>query len=573
MKKWVNRINLGPKLYFILMTAVAGIVIVSGMLIYNMNQSAQQLERELYDELYQSTFYLLNADRDFYQADQAFLTALQSEDGREEAAAAYEENTAQVHERMEEARTILQSDTGISSQEVESRYNSFFESLAAWEEQTSSIMDQETMQAQPAEMEEIRTTFENARTEIDQLQQSLESAAVQTVDTIHADNDRMMFLSIGVIVVSIAAVFILGWLLIRHITKPVDQLVVMNEQLAEGNLNVNKMQMNRDDEIGKLAAAGNAMFDHMRDMVRQIQEISEEVNGRSRELNQSSDEVRSGSEQIASTMEELSAGAEEQAGASSDISARMKQLNEQIQGAYEDGETLQQTSSHVVERAEEGRKQMETAVANIDQLSRLVAESVGKTRELDKRSGEISKLVDVIQEISEQTNLLALNAAIEAARAGESGKGFAVVADEVRKLAEQVGTSVTEITDIIEGVQRDTRAVTTSLESGYEQAEEGSRQVHITRENFEEITGAMNEMKNRIDHVSSTLSHVREDSGNVSDSAAEIASTTEESAAGIEQTASTAQEQSASMHEIAAASRSLSQLSDQMDALIKRFSL
>ncbi|QFR49159.1 hypothetical protein FJR48_05230 [Sulfurimonas lithotrophica] len=93
-----------------------------------------------------------------------------------------------------------------------------------------------------------------------------------------------------------------------------------------------------------------------------------------------------------------------------------------------------------------GSKQSLSSISkNLVKLMGAIEESNDGVSKLASGIGDVSSLMELINDIADQTNLLALNAAIEAARAGDHGRGFAVVADEVRKLAERTQKATKEV--------------------------------------------------------------------------------------------------------------------------------
>ncbi|MDW2095433.1 methyl-accepting chemotaxis protein, partial [Vibrio sp. 1866] len=147
------------------------------------------------------------------------------------------------------------------------------------------------------------------------------------------------------------------------------------------------------------------------------------------------------------------------------VATAMTEMSHSVQEVAQSAQGSLEMVQRVESASEEGRNVMSSNISTINQLETRLHESVSAVSELQKMSGQIGSILDVIRNIAEQTNLLALNAAIEAARAGEQGRGFAVVADEVRVLASKTTQSTTEIESMISNLQSSSQSANQVIQS------------------------------------------------------------------------------------------------------------
>ncbi|SDC05174.1 methyl-accepting chemotaxis protein [Pelagirhabdus alkalitolerans] len=408
---------------------------------------------------------------------------------------------------------------------------------------------------------------------LEYLRDSILEERDEALDDAHSAQMLAQTVLYSAMLVSFVIGVVLFLLISRHVSKHLKSVVTVSDQIASGDLTVESVSYQGKDEIGRLASSMDKMRLNLTQMIDQIKQTSNLVNTQSEDLNQSADDVRQGTEQIAATMEELSSGTETQANAASDLAGTMKAFAEKIQSINTSGETISTSTSNVLDETHSGNEYMNRSIEQMGSIDAIVKQAVSKVSGLDDESKQISKLVGVIKDIADQTNLLALNAAIEAARAGESGKGFAVVADEVRKLAEQVGESVVDITEIVNRIQLESKAVSEALEKGYKEVAQGTEDIHATGVRFEAIEKAIHNMTDHVNSVMSGLEELASDSESVNDSVQEIASISEESAAGVEETSASAEEASSSMEEVSTGSKTLRKSAAELDQLVKQFKI
>lgn len=176
---------------------------------------------------------------------------------------------------------------------------------------------------------------------------------------------------------------------------------------------------------------------------------------------------------------------------------------------------LSSLSSSVNELTQGNKKIMDHAFESMEIINRSTIESKEIILQLEEKSKEISKIVDVINGISSQTNLLSLNAGIEAARAGEHGKGFAVVAMEIRKLSEQTTAAVDHIGKIINEVLSATNQAAEAMNHSAQTTKEGLLIIEEANKATEKVRLENESMDIKINEMSNTTNEAAQSSNSI----------------------------------------------------------
>jgi aerotaxis receptor len=285
----------------------------------------------------------------------------------------------------------------------------------------------------------------------------------------------------SIIIVSICAIgaislAIIGWLLIRTLVKPMEQVIHICKNMASGDLTENILIPN-NDEVGQMLQAVKLLQARLSTVIGRFQEEGSKLSAASTQLSANGALT---AEVMAKQQDETS----HVATAMNEMAATVQEVAKNTAVAADSAREAESASGEGVQVV----NQMRTAISSLVNEVTQAAEVINK---LEQQSGDISTITDTISGIAEQTNLLALNAAIEAARAGEQGRGFAVVADEVRTLAARVQESTQEIRSMIDQLHVGIGDAVKVMEQGQDRASQAITEANNTETTLGEIGQAI----------------------------------------------------------------------------------
>ena len=348
---------------------------------------------------------------------------------------------------------------------------------------------------------------------------------------------------IGIITAITALIGGIMMMVIRRITRSLNELENAMSQIQTSNDLSRRVVVTAGDEIGQISHSFNQL-------IHSFQEIIQHVISNSRGVMQAAGKLSESSRRVADS-------SQSQNDATTSMAAAVEEVTTSIDHVADSSQETHNIARKSGELSVQGGEVVQAAAKEMGKIADSVNQSSQFIRQLGEHSNQISAIVNVIKEIADQTNLLALNAAIEAARAGEQGRGFAVVADEVRKLAERTARSTEEITAMIGSIQSGTQHAVDSMHEGSTRVTEGVTMANRAGDSMSQIKEGADQVISAVSDISSALREQSAASNQVAQEVERIARMTEEN--------------SVAANEIAGEAQQLESLASALESAVSRF--
>ena len=529
--------------------------LVSG---FRQAQIMEQNEDVYYDTLYSISNLLINADRDFYQAQLAGTQYNAYERFVDNATAKgfldeVDTNNTEVLERVEQAVELAKTNDYLWSQltsengnTMATLYEDFKTNYALWETDYNFVTGQ-------GDFITWINHFTAARNALSEMCDIVETWAIQEKEYNHSNLNISILITLGIFVGISALLLIFSIFIIATINKNLKSIKKSVEIISSGDF-VTKIKPNSFiADFNSIGDSLESMRHDLRNALVSVIDHAHSVNAKAEiakdNLSASQQTTNNINSAVYDIAESATAMAQDVSNASSITISIGEAVDKVLASAnqnLEKGKMVYEESVKLKEMLAEIKLQDQ----NTDTVASEVSDSVAETANV---VSQISAAAEGIINISSQTNLLALNASIEAARAGEAGRGFAVVADNIKNLAEETNTLAGEITGMLS-------TITHYSENNKQLAEEIKAATTNEATALEEMSVSFDEMLSLLQETETGNNQIVELVKNVDEGKNDILQS-------VDSLSSISQENAASTEETSA---SLSQLDESMTAVVEQ---
>jgi len=314
--------------------------------------------------------------------------------------------------------------------------------------------------------------------------------------------NQQLYISLLVGALLILISLVLLYPLASSLTRP---LRLFQDQLQEITHSLDlsqRIQVPDDAELGRLAEQTNGLLDKIHTLISAVSSSSTDLSDSASRLAYTAGLVSRNSDFQDEVSQSMAAAVEEMSSSVAEITSTMEELSASSTQIADHSQSVVDVANLTLDNSRKGvnaMQQLEERMGNIYSDSQ---QSLAEIMDLGTKSKQISRVMDLINDLADQTKLIAFNAALEASSAGESGKRFSVVAGEIRRLADSVTDSTREIEDRIQEIQDSISRLVITSEKGSHSIQEGMDVSSRTAEDLNDLLEAASQTSSAAEQIS-----------------------------------------------------------------------
>jgi methyl-accepting chemotaxis protein len=295
----------------------------------------------------------------------------------------------------------------------------------------------------------------------------------------------------------------LMFLVTRRVSARVRMAAEAAERIARGDLTVGVTRSESPDESGQLMRSMQTMDGNLNALVGNVKQAGIRLNSTATEIAATSKQQEASSATFGAASNQIAAAVKEISATGRDLVKTMESVNR-----------MAVESATLAGSGQASLQGMELVMRDLDGATASIAD---KLNAINERSQKITTVVTTITKVADQTNILSINAAIEAEKAGEYGAGFLVIAREIRRLADQTASATLDIEQMVQQMQGAVSSGVMEMDRFADQVRRGVREVASAGSQLTEIIDRVNRSTDSFKQVNESMQAQSEGAQQISD--------------------------------------------------------